>query len=662
MSKSTNPVPNLQDQTQQSHQRIEALHTHVIDQIAAGEVLERPAHMVKELIENSLDAGATHIEVHIKNGGRDVKIKDNGRGILAEDLDIALIRHTTSKLSEMKDLWSLHTFGFRGEALASVAAVSHLTLRSRQKEGVAYEIQSVFGKIQDKVESQHEVGTTIEIQGLFDNVPARKKFLKTDAYEVSEIRKVVSAYGLSSSKTEIKFFYNDKLESLWPGQADIMDRYKEILKTQDLYSKSKDFGDVKVDVFFAPPHETAKSTRRIWLFVQNRWVQEPSLLAAVRDGFQNALLPGESPIGVVFVNMAPDIIDVNVHPTKSRVKFQDPASVYRAVRNTLLDLVEQSPWRQDFLMADPDALGTSPSVLSAPLSSVHHRYNKTAHRPNNYAPVDDAPSVHSKIAQHQQTDFDLKAYRSAPSQGDEAKDLSHKSFQVPEGVTGAAKFEVFGTEDAQASASADTPQQSSVQSGPRWAHLKVIGQVAKTYIVTQNQTEMILIDQHASHERFLFEKLWTAFRNGRSLETQNHLIPLTYALEEDGFMDFLLAEKQSLEKLGIIFEQSGPSQIEIVATPVLFKDKSIVKSLDMMLEQMAKNSSSFVFEDVVADLFATMACHSAIRAGQILSIQEMESLLDCMDEFPTTSYCPHGRPVFVRYPFSKLETDFFRRV
>ncbi len=589
--------------------RIQPLTDDVIDQIAAGEVLERPAHMVKELIENSLDAGATSLEVHVKNGGRDVKIKDNGRGILAEDLEIALLRHTTSKLSKMKDLWILNTFGFRGEALASIASVSHLTLRSRANGHSAYEIQSHFGKIQKKTESQHEVGTTLEIQGLLDNVPARKKFLKTDAYEVSEIRKVIYAYGLSSPKTEIKFFYNDKLEFIWPSGSSLLSRFKDILKTQDLYESVADYGGVRVRAYFAPPHETAKSTRKIWLFVQNRWVQEPSLLAAVRDGFQNALLPGESPIGAVFVDVPPEEIDVNVHPTKSRVKFQDPSSIYRAVRNTLLDLVERSPWRQDFLMPQPEEQDE--------VQSSRYEYQK---------PATETP--------YKQEEFGLAAYRSTPytQSTDRGAD-----FVTPSPVT-------------------------MTSAAPKWTHLKVVGQVAKTYIVTQNQTEMVLIDQHAAHERFLFEKLWTAFKEGRALETQNHLIPLSYALESEAFMELLLAEKSNIEKFGILFEQSGPTQIEIVATPLMFKDSSIVKTLDVMMEQMTKHGTSFVFEDVLADMFATMACHSAIRAGQILSIPEMEALLDAMDEFPTTSYCPHGRPVFVRYPFTKLETDFFRRV
>lgn len=657
--------------------RIEALADDVIDQIAAGEVLERPAHMVKELIENSLDAGATRLEVHVKNGGRDVKIKDNGRGILSEDLEIALLRHTTSKLSKMKDLWSLHTFGFRGEALASIASVSHLTLRSRVEGENAYEIQSHFGKIQKKTESQHEVGTTLEIKGLLDNVPARKKFLKTDAYEVSEIRKVISAYGLSSASTEIKFFYNDKLELIWPAHSPLLSRFKDILKTQDLYEAEADYSGIRVRAYFAPPHETAKSTRKIWLFVQNRWVQEPSLLAAIRDGFQNALLPGESPIGALFVDVPPEDIDVNVHPTKSRVKFQDASNVYRAVRNTLLDLVERSPWKQDFLMPHmspgPINGGASQSrdselagVAMSTEAQTHGHLGdvrRDTQRPwtdKDYELVnpgldyqkseEQKPSSHS--TDYQQEEFGIGAYRSQRSSGAPSSGLTSSSAWT----SGAAS-----SQGALSSPALDSTLASTTV-GPKWSHLKVVGQVAKTYIVTQNQTEMVLIDQHAAHERFLFEKLWTAFKEGRQLEMQNHLIPLSYTLESEAFTELLLQERESLEKFGIVFEQSGPTQIEIVATPLLFKDRSVIKTLDVMIEQMARHGTSFIFEDVLADLFATMACHSAIRAGQILSVPEMEALLDAMDEFPTTCYCPHGRPVFVRYPFTKLETDFFRRV
>lgn len=641
--------------------KIKRLSEGVIDQIAAGEVLERPAHMVKELLENSLDAHATKIEIYLKRGGRDVKIKDNGVGFLPEDLDIALLRHTTSKLNKVGDLWELKTFGFRGEALASISAVSHMRLSSKVKGGKAYEIQSHFGKLTSKVETEHEVGTSIEIQGLLDNVPARKKFLKTDAYEISEIKKVIAAFGLISPYIELKLFVNDKLEFIWPKASEsILPRYKEILKTNDLYSFSQNFDDIKVTAYFAPPHETAKSSRKIWLFVQDRFIQDQSILAAIRDGFQNALLPGEHPIGALFIHMNPQLVDVNVHPTKSRVKFADAASIYRAVRNTLLQFVEQSPWRNDFLLsAKKPSEDFNNSSAEDPESLEVHSQSQS------YKPIA-SPEAHS----FKQTDFGLSAFRSG-TLNSEIRGLQQINNQEASNPHTAKSLQDrsltpkdFDTDINAMSSSQPSDTLSTVNKNdePKWSNLVVVGQIAKTYIVTQNQNEMILIDQHAAHERYLFEKLWSTFKQGQPLEAQNHLLPLSYKVENEAFMELLLQEKSNLEKLSLIFEQSGPSQIEIITTPVLFKEKAIVQTLDKMLEQMLKNGSSFVFEDVLADLFATMACHSAIRAGQLMEKVEMESLLNLMDEFSTTSYCPHGRPVFVRYSFAKLETDFFRRV
>lgn len=698
--------------------RIKALDSDVIDQIAAGEVLERPAHLVKELIENSIDAGSTEIELHLGAGGRSLVLIDNGKGFHPEDLSLALQRHTTSKLKTADDLWSLSSYGFRGEALASISAVSHLNIRTHRKGEKCVELQSEFGIVKAFIDSSLDLGTRIEINNLYQNTPARLKFLKTDASEVMEIKKVLYAFGLCRPHLSLRFFYRDHLEFYWPGvssasddlnqrETQIIERNKNILGTQELYGFQKDFGDIQVQIYFAPPHETAKSNRKLWTFVQDRWVQEPMILAAIRDGFQNTLLPGEYPIGAIFIEVPKDFVDVNVHPTKSKVKFKEQSSVYRAVRQTLLEFVELSPWREEFL-----GLGQKlekNQVTDSYSEYLHQVLNANAVRPKknysfkenssnknlskNYSSDFSNESLEEQNSQPLnsptvQTDFELGAFRSQ-------KNLYNKSDSQWSGLENEKRTQQIGLDSVEQSQSEgignrdyhelnalnrkdidqhrvfDLDENSEIQSSGKeevhskntfWSNLVVIGQVGKTYLVTQNQTEVVYIDQHAAHERCLFEKLWQSFKNGKKLETQRHLLPISFKVDDESLMEILLKNSESLEKLGLVFEQSGPKQIEIVETPSLIKDAAIVKALEKMVEQYSLNSQSFIFEDIISDIFATMACHSAIRAGQLLTQLEMEELLNLMDEYSTTSYCPHGRPVFVRYSFLQIEKDFCRRV
>ncbi len=647
------PLPVIQDSS--NLPRIISLENNVIDQIAAGEVLERPAHMVKELIENAIDAKATEIELHLGEGGRNLTLIDNGIGFNPDDLILALQRHTTSKLKSSNDLWALSTYGFRGEALASISAVSKINIRTHRRGEKCIELQSEFGQVTALVDSSQDYGTQIEISDLYQNMPARLKFLKTDATEVLEIKKVLFAFGLCQTNVSFKLFYRDQLEFYWPVAKE---RSQNILSTKELYVHKKTFGDISVEVHLAPPHETAKSNRKLWVFVQKRWVQEPMILSAIRDGFQNSLLPHEYPIGAVFVEVPKDFVDVNVHPTKSKVKFKDQSVIYRAVRNCIMDFVESSPWRQGFLNQDSSLKNESgfsdyePRNNNSNQASVHNHYS-------DYLKTEgflNSPT--------QQTGFELKAYRAKDFGliNDESikyfqTSSTNKSFDTAENQFQTLNKVSLDIQDSYASANFNQPSTENL-----WANLVVIGQVAKTYIVTQNQSEIIYIDQHAAHERCLFEKLWQRFKNGEILETQRHLLPLTFKVDDESLIEAFLKNESGLERLGIRFERSGPTQIELTETPAMIKDSAVLKSLSIMTEQILETGQSFVFEDVVSDIFATQACHSAIRAGQILSIAEMEELLDLMDDYSTTSYCPHGRPVFVRHTFGQLEKEFFRKV
>ena len=637
---------------------ITILDSTVVDQIAAGEVVERPAHLVKELVENAIDAQASEVEIQIGVGGRQICIQDNGYGFHPQELALAVQRHATSKLTQTSDLWALKSFGFRGEALASVSAVSHLTIRTHRQGFEALEFESQFGKHEPLRKSSCNVGTRVEIKDLFKNVPARLKFLKSDSAEVSEIKKVIHAMALSYPSVGFRVFLKGEMVFLWPqaeSQETILKRNQQILGVKELYGITKNFGEIQVETFFSPPHETAKSQRKIWLFVQNRWVQEPMLYSAIKEGFQNTLLPGEYAIGALKVSLPPLDVDVNVHPTKSKVKFINSSAVYRAVRSTLIEFVGKSPWRENFLKP----------------SSEHSRFAL-----NNFefqGPEPDAQNESSQALPPQESlDFGIKAqgrWENPPSEFEVR--LPQVSPYEKESFPDSLK-KMGGLRESLDSGFREVPMTGPKVSGgePLWSYLAVIGQVAKTYIVTQNEGEVVFIDQHAAHERYLFEILWHKYQGGgennkkplKSFEVQRHLIPLTMTFDEEVFIEYLNHQSESLKHLGISWEQSGPTSIEITETPIILSDGAIVKALERMLEEQHRVGDSFHLEDVISDVFATMACHSAIRAGQDLNLQDIQNLLHQMDEYSTTSYCPHGRPVFVRYSFSQLEKDFCRRV
>jgi DNA mismatch repair protein MutL len=315
---------------------IQVLSAEVINQIAAGEVVERPAHLVKELVENSLDAGSTVVQIDVNFGGKFIKISDNGHGIVKEDLALALQRHATSKIKKTNDLWNLSTYGFRGEALASVAAVSKLTLQSN-----GFQIKSDFGLISDVMPSSVLAGTHLTVESLFENVPARLKFLKSDSSELAQIRNVIKALALAYPQVEFKLIENGKLDLFFKSNKD---RASQVLGLEKIYTQEFKNQNFTVKAYFSSPHDVQKTSKNIWIFAQKRWIQDRALQTAVMEAYRSLLMHGEYPHVVIDLECTPDVIDVNIHPTKSQVKFQDASEAFRSVHAAVRKGLETAPW------------------------------------------------------------------------------------------------------------------------------------------------------------------------------------------------------------------------------------------------------------------------------------------------------------------------------
>lgn len=594
------------------------LSSDVIDQIAAGEVVERPAHLVKELVENSIDAGATQISIEYQEGGRFVKVTDNGSGISQDELDLALSRHATSKIQTSNDLWSLKSFGFRGEALASIAAVSKLTLISKPShQATAAMLKSDFGNKQAVESIGGSQGTSVLVEDLFANVPARMKFMKSAAAEHSKIRSSLKALALAHPKVEIKVLQEGELVYFWPAKSSRLERARQVLENENLFQGQASRENVTAYAVFTGPQAVQKTSKDLWFFAQNRWIQDRSLQAAVMEAYRHLLMHGEYPTAVVWVETNPEQIDVNIHPSKSQVKFADPSLAFRAVQASIRDTLEKAPWLPQ-VQTSTRPLGDSADAVRLAVESYAFGASQ--------GPVENL--------KFQSQDFDRAQY-------------AQKTWAVQEKSNSYAQpAQPVMIEDSNKSA--------------YWSRLQVLGQSNLTYILTQSKTELVIVDQHAAHERVNFEKLMRAWKGGQ-IEIQDYLFPLAIDLTPEQ-AEALIYEKASVEKLGISIESLGPSTIGVRSAPLLLKESAISGALQKMAFELVENGGSFSLEKKIGDILATMACHSSVRAGQALSLEEMKSLLDNMDEFPLSSFCPHGRPVSVNYSFHQLEKDFGRTV
>jgi DNA mismatch repair protein MutL len=641
---------------------IQILDKNVIDQIAAGEVVERPSHLVKELLENSLDAKATAIEIYFENAGRNIEIIDNGIGISKDDLALALERHATSKISQFNDIWSLDSFGFRGEALASISAVSDFEIVSRaQGSEKSFKLNSSFGKISPVLETSSPVGTHIRINDLFENVPVRLKFLKTSSYEHGLIKQVVKAMALSQPSVEFKVYENRKLIYFYPKTVSLAERVKAVLNAKEVFTLEVDDSGHRLECVYSSPYQVEKNTKNIWLFVQNRWVQDKVMVASIMESYQNLLMHGEYPQVVLKLFMPPEQVDVNIHPTKSQIKFLNSQTVYRLIYKNLRRDIEKAPWKkiEDFA-SSVNSVQRSTSQNSEFFSSSGAYHNSSNGQMEN-------PSVGSGDLFGADVKFGLMGQadqKALPQFELERKQYQQKDFNFKENTpwVQVKTFENQNSVDGinRSFDSRSVNSRSSDANVFRWASLHVIGQMNLTYIVCQDDQKMVLVDQHAAHERVLFEKFKSQYQENK-ISIQNMLIPLSLDLDTDQ-IEILNENVESLKKLGVEFELLGPNTIGIVSLPSFLKEASAVELIRKFIEEVKDLGGSFVFEKKLNDLIATMSCHSAIRAGQALSRDEMEKLLHDMDEYPLSSFCPHGRPVNVEVPFKQIERDFGRIV
>ena len=587
---------------------IRLLSSEVSSQIAAGEVVERPASVIKELTENSLDAGAKNISISIADAGRSLmEVADDGHGIPANELELAAARHATSKLTQSDDLFHIQTLGFRGEALASIGSVSQMTISSRvesAKEGARLKVE---GGISGKVEKVGApVGTVVRVENLFYNVPARLKFLKTDTTERRAIDSLVTRYALAYPNIRFKVTDGKQVTLQTSGDGDrraIMAALYGVDVAKQMLEVMASEDEMSLTGFISPVSLTRSNRKEITFFINGRWVQEISLNSALLQAYHTLLMVGRYPLTALFLDMAPEDVDVNVHPTKAEVRFRTQDKVFsfvqRSVRKALLAYTPVPA-------VSPQLWGSRARTDELPSRQVGIDWS-VAH--DSELTIDDGPSTMENPSQPVESDRPSSA------------------------VNGQSSF-------------AGVPL------------LRLIGQIGATYLVAEGPDGLYLIDQHAAHERVLFEKLMAQHEN-KSIPSQALLAPEIVTLPPQS-AKVLTDQLPFLNHFGFEVEEFGTNTFQVRAMPILFAGGSPAMALKALVEDFEEDESPLQAE-VEARLAARVCKRLAVKAGQVLTSEEQKSLLIDLENCQSPRTCPHGRPTMIHLSVDALERQFGRK-
>jgi len=636
--------------------RIRILSDLVANQIAAGEVVERPASVVKELLENSIDAGATRIRIEVEAGGRKlIRIADNGHGMVKDDALLAFERHATSKLRTSDDLLSIATLGFRGEALPSIASVSRLTLETRASEEAAGTLVEIAGgNILRVEEAGLPAGTTITIRDLFFNTPARRKFLRSEQTELSHIAALVTHYALAHPTKHFELHNTTQALLIAPAVSNSADRLFQIFgrdtsnlmlaTTAELdftraglpepppWKREEDYippdpGYLRITGFVSKPELQKLNRNSVYVFVNRRLVRDKLVLHALNEAYRNIIPPTSFPVVLLFLEMPPQEVDVNVHPAKTEVRFRQSSFVHDFIRDTVRTTLMQSRPVASFAAA----LHNTPHASSSLLIDVSPMSNGPAQ------PVFD-PSEPQSEADPSLADaasFTL----SAPQVPESSGRLIFPEAQIPVGY----EAEVSPNENETLNA---------------LATLKPLGQLRDSFILAVNDEGLWIVDQHVAHERVLFEKILRA-RNTESVQRQRLLMPVLVDLLPAQMVTFArLADE--LDRNGFEAEPFGPHTIAIKAAPVGLEGRELERMLEEVLavpdrEQQAENS-----ETRRRRIAASIACHAAIKINMPLEPAKIDWLLAELGKTEHPTSCPHGRPIALRYSHKDIQRAFQR--
>ena len=660
--------------------RIAALPDHLVNQIAAGEVVERPANALKEIVENSIDAGATAIEVELAGGGiRLIRVSDNGGGIHPDDIELALHRHATSKIKTLNDLEHVASMGFRGEGLASIASVSRLTLTSRQEDSShATQVKAEDGKLSSPTAAAHPVGTTIEAAELFFNTPARRKFLKSENTEYAHCATMLERLALAHPHIAFSLKRDGKQVFKLPAQS-LHERIAAIVGEDfQVASLEIDSGNGALRLYgaIAKPTFAKGKTDKQFCFVNHRFVRDKVMLHAVKQAYRDVLHNALTPAFVLFLDLPPEAVDVNVHPTKTEIRFRDSQQVHQLVFHTLnkaladtrADLTESVGNAGEVLY---EITGIRPAATSSENEPSGFHPNPTASSENIFAATPNthiseprsafssgktAPMPYQAARAPQQRSLSLRESRAALNTYAEL----FKSTAADEADIELAQFEQarFGTMSA--TSSENTTRSFSDDPKPELPPLGfAIAQLLGIYILAQAEDSLLLIDMHAAAERVNYEKMKRQRQENGNLQSQRLLIPVTFTASHEECAA-LADHADALAGFGLELSDMGGNTLAVRAVPAMLGKADVVSLAKDVLGELAQVGSSQTIEEHENHILATMSCHGSVRAGRQLTLPEMNALLRDMENTPRSNQCNHGRPTWVKLTLKELDALFLR--
>jgi DNA mismatch repair protein MutL len=645
------------EQKTPTEKTIKVLPDQLINRIAAGEVVERPSNVVKELLDNSIDSGADRIEIRFETGGKDlIEISDNGSGISKEQVPLALTRHATSKIRKFDDLWNLQSLGFRGEALPSIASVSRITIKSQPRKTPGSEIALEGGKLKKRLKTwSGSPGTKIRVEDLFFNVPARLKFLKGQRAERTRILRVIENSAIIHPEIEFLVFADGKPLHHWRRCANLEDRIIEVLKWKDLSAKdfikiSHSAYGIKLNAWLLKKPSSNRNSQRI--FVNKRAISDKIIQQSVQQAYKSFLMDKEFPGYVLFLDLPGELVDINVHPSKSEVRFADSGKIFGFVMAALKRELEKNfTGAHEFLSKDEniekELEPETQQDLSMNLSyqNRNHFTGQVSNSLSNLSNHGEQTSEENILENNTRENHNENFLRSELD--DEALGSDHSSdlMKLEEATSGEIPENYFKS-------------------------LQVVGVMFNTYIICKGEPGLILIDQHEAHERITFEKLKQEIFGGE-VKTKALLIPMQVKVSPE-VMEIFDSE-ESLELFtnsGLPLEAFGEENILIREIPELISEKSIGKvitklfsgNLSKEISGISDKIATQKLEQILENIVATMACHGSIRAGQPLSEMQIKELLKGLDELGHAPNCPHGRPAAIRIKRSELEKWFKRKL
>ncbi|MBT7736754.1 DNA mismatch repair endonuclease MutL [Candidatus Peregrinibacteria bacterium] len=586
----------------------------LVNQIAAGEVIERPASVIKELLDNCLDAGADKIVVEVKDGGKTfIKITDNGCGIAKDDLEMAIQRHATSKITEESDLWKIGTMGFRGEALASIASVSKLAVKSKVADSDSgWEIEVNGGDVVAIREVGMSGGTRIEVHNLFFNTPARQKYLKKDSTELSYITAALNAVALANPEVAFKLVHNDKTVMDLPKVTDLISRVSDVFGSATAEAMIPIFyggSDFQIEGFIGKPLLARSSSKHQYFFVNGRPIQHHVLANTIRQAYHSMLMENKKPVFIINIKIDPALIDVNVHPRKVEIRFEDQQSVIRTMYSSVKSALEK---------------------------------------------VNLIPKGFSESRRYMSDSFPKKVENAGLFEGNDrmaAGSIGGQSF--------GGGFDNGGAREPVDFAKSVMNEREFGGVEEKNDGMKAITQVSNSYIVAQDESGLVLIDQHAAHERVRYEELMNQFET-QEKSIQPLLMPIQLELSADEVM-LVEENKKIFEDLGFEIEPFGGKTFVVHAVPSFFSKEDIDDVVRGVLDDIINEKNPSRFQGKTEEILTYMSCRSAIKFGQSLELSEMQILIDQMTHLKRPYTCPHGRPTMVSLSLSELEKMFGRK-